>query len=229
MSPVPSLQTALQHLWQNNPALVKLLGLCPLLAVTQTTAQAVGLGLATVFVLVGSSTLASLSRYLIPDHLRLPVFVLIIAGFTTCATLIMQAVAFGIYQTMALFVQIIVTNCLILSRIESYSSRHPVLPVVIDSIMTGLGFMLALVLLGSLREIIAYGTLGSGFGLLFGGENTDGLRLSESYSGFLLAALPPGAFLGMGLLIALKNMLDKRFHQLNKTNNGPQPTLRDIQ
>lgn len=213
MTVMPSVKEALRHLWQNNPGLVQLLGLCPLLAVTKTTVQAIGLGLATLFVLTGASTLVSLSRWLIPNHLRLPAFVLIIAALTTCAMLIMQAVAFSLYQTMALFVQIIVTNCLILSRIESYSSHHPVLLSLLDSLMTGLGFLLALVMLGSLRELIAYGTIGSGFELFFGYEPAWVWKPSENYRGFLLAALPPGAFLGLGLLIALKNYIDQRFAQ----------------
>lgn len=211
------------HLWRDNPALTRLLGLCPMLAVTQSVVQAVGLGLSTIFVLMGSSLAASLTRKFIPSNVRLPTFVMIIASFTTCATLIMQAYAFTLYQTMALFVQIIVTNCLILSRIEVFSSRHPPLVSLLDSFMTGLGFALALISLGALREVLAYGTLGARLDLLFGPIASDWwIELAPGYEGFLLAALPPGAFLGMGLLIALKNSLSL-WHQKPLTDDTGTP------
>lgn len=205
----------MRHLWQNNPALTQLLGLCPLLAVTQTIAQAIGLGLATLFVLLGSSAAVSIVRGYIPEHLRLPAFVMIIASLTTCAMLIMAAMAFTLYQSIALFVQIIVTNCLILSQIESFASRHSLLVTLVDALTTGLGFMLALVLLGGLREIIAYGSIGSGLQLLFG-EGASGWQwqLITNYDGLLLAALPPGAFIGLGCLIALKNYLANRYSKV---------------
>ncbi len=202
---------AADGLWRNNPALVQGLGLCPLLAVTTSAANGLGLGLATLLVLLGSSGSVSLLRRFVPEHVRLPAFVMIIASYTTCAVLLMQAFAFELYQIMALFVQIIVTNCTILGRAESFASRQPLLPSLWDALMMGLGFAAVLVLLGALRELIGAGTLFADMHLLFG-PVAQGWALEPlpEYGGFLLALLPPGAFLGMGLLIAGWQWLDDR-------------------
>jgi electron transport complex protein RnfE len=200
-----------QGLWHDNPALVQLLGLCPLLAVTGSVVNALGLGLATIVVLLGSSISVSLLRRFVPDEIRLPAFVMIIASYTTVITLLMQAFAFELYQMMALFVQIIVTNCAILGRAEAFASRQPVLPAAFDALMTGLGFTLVLVTLGALRELLGQGTLMADMDLLLGSAAADWkLTLIPDYRGFLLAVLPPGAFLGMGLLIAAKSAIDDR-------------------
>ena len=204
-------EIAQQGLWANNPALVQLLGLCPLLAVTGTVVNALGLGLATIGVLVGSNLSVSLIRNFVPENVRLPAFVMIIASFTTVATLLMQAYAFELYTVMALFVQIIVTNCAILGRADAFASRHPVAPSMLDGLMMGLGFTLVLLVLGALREVIGQGTLFSGMDLLLGPLAVDWtLTLIPDYRGFLLAVLPPGAFLAMGLLIAAKSAWEDR-------------------
>lgn len=209
-------------IWRNNPALTQFLGLCPMLAVTQTLAQALGLGLATLGVIIGACLSVSAIRYLIPANVRLPAFVIIIAGFVICAMLIMQAFAFNLYQSMALFVQIIVTNCLILGRVELFASKNPLWPTFLDSLMTGLGFILALLLLGALRELIGQGTLGDGLHLLLGPVANDWhIRLPYDYQGFLLFTLPPGAFIGMGLLLALKNKLGSQTHKSATNSHEP--------
>ncbi|HSG91133.1 MAG TPA: electron transport complex subunit E [Pseudomonadales bacterium] len=209
MSTPSAREIAAEGLWRNNPALVQLLGLCPLLAVTGSVVNALGLGIATMLVLVGSNVSVSLVRSFVPADVRLPAFVMIIASFTTVITLLMQAYAFELYQIMALFVQIIVTNCAILGRADAFASRHPLLPAALDGLMMGLGFTAVLVVLGAMRELIGHGTLLAGMELLLGPIARDWtLTIIPDYRGFLLAVLPPGAFLGMGLLIALKSWLD---------------------
>ena len=205
----PFMQIAREGLWQRNPALVQLLGLCPLLAVSSTLAHALGLGLGTLIVLTGSALSVSLVRALIPDAVRLPAFVLIIACWTTVVMLLMQAWAFALYQLLALFIQIIVTNCIILGRMEACASRQPPLIAAFDGLMVGAGFMLALIGLGSLRELIGHGTLLANMELLFGPGAANWTLTLPGYQGFLLAALPPGAFICLGLLIALYNWLEQ--------------------
>jgi electron transport complex protein RnfE len=206
-----ALEITREGLWNNNPALVQLLGLCPLLAVTGTVVNALGLGLATIGVLVGSNLSVSLIRRFVPESVRLPAFVMIIASFTTVVTLLMQAYAFELYTVMALFVQIIVTNCAILGRADAFASRNPVLPSVLDGFMMGLGFTLVLLVLGALRELLGQGTLFADLDLLLGPAAADwALTVFPDYRGFLLAVLPPGAFLAMGLLIAAKAWWEDR-------------------
>ena len=200
-----------EGLWNNNPALVQMLGLCPLLAVTTSVVNALGLALATMIVLVGSNTSVSLVRGFVPTAARLPAFVLIIASYTTCVSLLMQAFAYELYLTVALFVQIIVTNCTILGRAESFASRQPLLPSALDGLMMGLGFAAVLVLLGAFRELLGTGMLFAGMEQLFGPAAKGwAITVVSEYRGFLLAVLPPGAFIGMGLLIAAKQYLDQK-------------------
>ncbi|WP_372763234.1 electron transport complex subunit E [Pseudoalteromonas sp.] len=196
-------------MWANNPALVQLLGLCPLLAVTSTVTNALGLGLATLLVLVGSNVTVSLVRNWVPKDIRIPVFVMIIAGFVTVVQLLMNAYTYGLYQSLGIFIPLIVTNCAIIGRAEAYASKNPVHLSAFDGLMMGLGFMLVLVILGAMRELIGQGTLFDGADLLLG-PWAQSLRI-EVFSfdnQFLLAILPPGAFLGLGLLIAAKNIID---------------------
>ncbi len=202
---------AREGLWTNNPALVQMLGLCPLLAVTTSVVNAVGLAMATLIVLVGSNTSVSLIRGYVPPAARLPAFVLIIASYTTCVSLLMQAFAYELYLTVALFVQIIVTNCTILGRAEAFASRQPLLPSAFDGLMMGLGFGAVLVLLGAFRELLGTGVLFADMAQLFGPAAAAWeITVVPEYRGFLLAVLPPGAFIGMGLLIAAKQYLDQR-------------------
>ncbi len=198
-------------LWKNNPALVQLLGLCPLLAVTGSVVNALGLGLATMAVLVGSNLAVSLIRNAVNEAVKLPAFVMIIASFTTCTELLMQAFTYELYQILGIFIPLIVTNCTILGRADAFASRNKILPSIVDGFMMGLGFMLVLVVLGGLRELIGSGTLFSNMHLLFGDiAKTWSLQVfGDDYKGFLVAILPPGAFLVTGALIAIKNVIDE--------------------
>jgi electron transport complex protein RnfE len=203
-------QLAREGLWTNNPALVQLLGLCPLLAVSATVVNALGLALATLLVLVGASTTISLIRHQVPSAVRLPAFVMVIAAFVTCAELLMAAFAYSLYQILGIFIPLIVTNCAILGRADAFASRQPVLPAAIDGLMMGLGFGAVLVLMGAIRELVGQGTLFSDMALLFGPVAAHWqITLVADYQ-FLFFLLPPGAFFVAGLLIALKNVLDQR-------------------
>jgi len=205
-------QITREGLWAKNPALVQLLGLCPLLAVTGTVVNALGLGLATMLVLVGSNVVVSLIRNHVTDVIRLPAFVMVIAAFTTCTELLMQAFTYELYQILGLFIALIVTNCTILGRAEAYASKNPVHLAAMDGFMMGLGFMAVLMVLGAIRELLGYGTIFADMHLLFG-ESARGWKIDVFHldSGFLLAILPPGAFMVTGLLIALKNVIDQYF------------------
>ena len=198
-------------LWTNNVALAQLLGLCPLLAVTGTIINGPGLVIATLITLVLSNSIVSLIRPLLKSEIRIPVFVLIIASIVTAIELSMNAWFHGLYLVLGIFIPLIVTNCAIIARCESFASKNNLFDSALDGFMMGLGFTLVLVVLGGLREIIGFGTLFANAQLMFGsiGE-TMTITFSEDYSGFLLAVLPPGAFIGLGLLIALKNIIDKR-------------------
>jgi len=198
-------------LWDNNPALVQLLGLCPLLAVTGTVVNAMGLALATMIVLVGSNMAVSMVRNFVPDAVRLPAFVMIIASYVTCTELLMQAYTYELYTVLGIFIPLIVTNCVILGRAEAFAAKNPIIPSIVDGLMMSLGFAVVLVLLGALREIIGQGTLFSNMELLFGEQAINWkIEIIKDYPNFLFAILPPGAFVGLGLLIAAKNVIDDK-------------------
>lgn len=198
-------------LWDNNPALVQLLGLCPLLAVSATVTNALGLGIATTLVLIGSNLIVSLVRQWIPQEVRIPVFVMIIASLVTCVQLLMNAYAYGLYLSLGIFIPLIVTNCIIIGRAEAFASKNDPIPAILDGLWMGLGMTAVLVLLGAMREVLGNGTLFDGADLLLGDWATVlRIELFQVDSHFLLAMLPPGAFLGVGFLIALKNIIDKR-------------------
>ena len=198
-------------LWHNNPALVQILGLCPLLAVTNTVINALGLGLATTVTLVASNGTVSLIRRWVRPEIRIPVFVLIIASIVTVIELVMNAFFHELYLILGIFIPLIVTNCSIMARAESFASKNPLLPSLTDGLFMGLGFTGVLLVLGALRESLGFGTLLAHAELLFGelGKAMT-VTLWENYRGYLLAVLPPGAFLGLGLIIALKNVIDRR-------------------
>lgn len=200
-------------LWRRNTVLVQMLGLCPLLAVSATVVNALGLALATLLVLVGSNLAVSLIRRRISPAVRLPAFVMIIAAFVTCAELLMAAYAFELYGILGIFIPLIVTNCAILGRAESFASRQPPLASALDGLMTGLGFAGALLVLGALRELFGQGTLLMNMDLLLGPVAAGwGIEVFPDLS-FLFLVLPPGAFFATGLLIALKNLIDSRLEQ----------------
>ncbi len=211
-------------LWNNNVALVQLLGLCPLLAVTGTVINGLGLGLATMITLIASNGAVSLIRNWVRPEVRVPVFVMIIASIVTTIELLMHAWLHELYLVLGIFIPLIVTNCSILGRAEAYASKNRVLPSMLDGMMMGLGFTLVLVVLGGLREALGHGTLFSHAHLMFGDMAKNWtLVLVDDYSGLLLAILPPGAFLGLGFLIAIKNVIDKR--QAQKQAAPSQPAI----
>lgn len=214
---------ALDGLWHNNPALVQLLGLCPLLAVTGTVVNALGLAAATLLVLLGSSFSVSIIRHHVPASVRLPAFVMIIASFVTCAELLMQAFTFELYQILGIFIPLIVTNCAILGRADAFASKNPPLPALLDALMVGLGFAAVLVLLGAFREVLGQGTLFSGMELLFGAAAANWKITFFTDFQVLILMLPPGAFFGMGLMIAIKNLIDQQL----KKRTQPQVIVTD--
>ncbi|MBZ9665186.1 electron transport complex subunit E [Pseudomonas sp. LMG 31766] len=203
-------EISLNGLWKNNPALVQLLGLCPLLGVSNSTVNALGLALASAVVLVCSNTAVSLVRGVVNTAVRLPAFVMIIAALTTCIELLMQAYTYELYQILGIFIPLITTNCVILGRADGFAAKHDPARAAYDGLMMGLGFGLVLVLIGAVRELLGTGALLANMHLLFGPIAADWkLTLVHDYKGFLLAILPPGAFIVLGLLIAGKNRIDQ--------------------
>lgn len=198
-------------LWDNNPGLVQLLGLCPLLAVTGTLVNGLGLGIATTLVMMSSNLTVSLIRNLVRSEIRIAVYVLIIASFVTAVELAMQAWFYDLYKVLGIFIPLIVTNCAIIGRAEAYASKNTPLNALTDGLFMGLGFTAVLVTLGAMRELIGMGTILAQAHIMFGeAARNITLAFSDTHQGFLLAILPPGAFIGLGLMIAVKNVIDRR-------------------
>ncbi len=197
-------------LWDNNVVLAQMLALCPLLAVTGTATNGLGLGLASLAVMVASGLLVSSLRGLITPQVRIPVFVLIIATLVTLVDLAMNAWLHDLHKVLGLFIPLIVTNCAILGRAESFASRNRMAPAAFDGLMMGLGFTLVLVALGAVREVIGSGTLFANASLLLG-EAMGFLETTviPDYRGFLLMILPPGGFLALGFLLAGQRLLKR--------------------
>lgn len=208
-------------LWTNNVALIQLLGLCPLLAVTGTFINGLGLGLATLLTLVFSNVCVSAIRHWVRPEIRIPVFVLIIASIVTIIEMIMHAWVPGLYNILGIFIPLIVTNCSIIARAEAFAVKNPIIPAAVDGFMMGLGFLAVLILLGGLREIIGFGTLFDHADLMFGSIAKDWVFAIDDYRGFLLAVLPPGAFIGLGLLIAARNYIELRKQKTQKVTIEP--------
>ena len=207
----PYRKIAVDGLWKNNQALVALLGLCPLLAVSNSVVNSLGLGLATTFALVFSNTVVSLIRNLVSHEVRLPVFVLVIASNVTVIDLLMNAFFHDLHKILGVFIPLIVTNCAIIGRAEAFASKNTVDKALADGFFVGLGFTLALVALGAMREMIGTGILFGRADLMFGDIAKHwSIQVFHDYDGFLLAILPPGAFIGLGLMIAVKNLIDAR-------------------
>ncbi|MEI2783526.1 MAG: electron transport complex subunit E [Candidatus Competibacter sp.] len=213
--------------WTQNTGFVALLGLCPLLATSNSVVNGLGLGLATTLVLLLSNVAISLIRNLVRPEVRIPVFVMVIACVVTAVELAMRAFLPGLYMVLGIFIPLIVTNCCVIGRAEAFAFKHGVGKSAVDGVATGLGFTLALVLLGAIREALGQGTLLGQAELLFGefGQHMT-LHLVDNYRGFLLAILPPGAFIGLGCLIAIKNVLDARAKK-RRLESRPAVALRE--
>jgi len=198
-------------LWKQNAGIAQLLGLCPLLAISSSVVNALSLGLATTLVMALSGSAVAAIREFISNEARIPIYVLLIAVLVTVVQLLMNAYAYPLYLVLGIFIPLIVTNCIILARAESFASRNGILASALDGIAMGLGLTAVLVVLGGIREIFGHGTLLSGIDLVFGEAAKPWIiTVVPDYHGFLLAVLPPGAFITLGMLIALKNWLNLR-------------------
>ncbi len=201
-------------LWEDNPGLVQLLGLCPLLAVTTSFINGLGLGLATMIVLTLSNALVSATRRLIRPEIRIPMYVLIISSLVTCIEMIFLAWFPDLGRSLGIFIPLIVTNCAIVARAEVFASRNRIGDSIVDGLSMGSGFALLLMAIGAFRELVGQGSILSRLDMLIGGEPMAGISVVES--GFLLAILPPGAFITLGLFVALKNAIDRRRQQTTR-------------
>ena len=211
-------------LWNNNQALVALLGLCPLLATTTSATNGLGMGIATTAVLVMSNITVSLIRRLVRPEVRIPVFVVVIASFVTIVELLMKAYFFELHKVLGIFIALIVVNCTILGRAEAFASKSPVAASALDGLSIGMGSTAALVTLGGLRELVGQGTLFAQAHLLLGDwARVLELAVGEGFHGALIAILPPGAFIGLGFLIALKNVIDRRATRKTVVIAAPPP------
>jgi electron transport complex protein RnfE len=199
---------------KQNAGLVQLLGLCPLLAISNTVVNAVSLGLATMLVMVAASGAVSGARHFVPHEIRIPVFVLIIAALVTVVDLTMNAFVHPLYLVLGIFIPLITTNCIVLARADAFASKNRPLHSVVDAVAMGFGLTLVLIVLGGMRELAGQGTLLSGIDLVFGADAQQYvLHVVPDYQGFLLAVLPPGAFIALGLLIAAHNWRKSRAEQ----------------
>lgn len=217
---------AREGLWTNNMVFSQMLALCPLLAVTGTATNGLGMGLATIAVLMLSGATVSLFRNIITPEVRIPDFVLIIASVVTLVDMSMNAWMHELYKVLGLFIPLIVTNCAILGRAESFASKNGVVPALYDGLMMGLGFTMVLVVLGALREILGSGTLFANAALLLG----DGFAFLETtlipdYRGFLLFALPSGGFIALGFILAGKRLLDRWLESRSSAAEGGRGTV----
>ncbi len=202
-------------LWRENPGLVQLLGLCPLLAVTSTFVNGLGLGIATLLVLTCSNVLVSATRRWILAEIRVPIYVLIIASLVTCTELIFKAWFPALDRSLGIFIPLIVTNCAIVARAELFASRNGIVASLFDGLGMGAGFALLLMAIGFFRELVGEGSLFAEFDKLVGGDPLAGLVLVDG--GWLLAVLPPGAFFSLALAVALKNYLDDKRKPARRT------------
>ena len=198
-------------LWKNNSALVQLLGMCPLLAVTSTATNALGLGLATTLVLTLTNASISAFRRWMPGEIRIPIYVMIIAAVVSIVQMLINAYAFGLYQSLGIFIPLIVTNCIVVGRAEAFAAKNGPLLSALDGFAIGMGATGAMFVLGSLREILGNGTLFDGADALLGGW-AKALRIEVFHTDtpFLLAMLPPGAFIGLGMMLAIKYLIDEK-------------------
>lgn len=220
-------EITINGLWKQNPGVVQLLGLCPTLAVTTTAVNGLSLGLATALVMAAANGSVSPVRKFIPSEIRVPVFILVIAALVTVIDLSINAFAHPLHKVLGIFIPLIVVNCIVLARVESFAAKNAPVPSILDGFMMGSGLALVLTLLGGMREIVGKGTLFSGLDLVFGSEAKQFvLTVIPDYHGFLLAVLPPGAFLGLGALIALRNWAEvRKAEQANTPDGKLEPAL----
>jgi electron transport complex protein RnfE len=211
MSDVSYREITIQGLWKNNPGLVQILGMCPMMAISNTVVNAMGLAMATILTMVVSNGLASAIRHWVRPEVRLPVFVMVVASVVTVIELLMNAYLNTLYHVLGIFLPLIVTNCIVIARVEGFAARNRVLPALYDGLMMGLGFGLVLVSLGVIREILGFGTLLANAQQLFGPVAANWtLHILPEQAHFLLAILPPGAFMALAVLIALKQGVEQR-------------------
>ncbi len=209
----------IQGIWRKNSALVQLLGMCPLLAVTSTVINALGLGLATTLVLTMTNIAISLVRHLVPSEIRIPIYVMIIASIVSIIQMLINAYTVSLYQSLGIFIPLIVTNCIVVGRAEAVATKQSICLSAIDGIAIGLGSTSVMVALGAMRELLSKGTLFDGADMLLGkyGKLLH-IELINYDNAFLLAMLPPGAFIGLGLLLALKYFIDDKI-KIRKDKN----------
>lgn len=213
---------AYNGLWKQNTALAQLLGLCPLLAVSTNIVNGVMLALATILVMALANVAVATLRNLIPHEIRIPVFILIVAALVTIVDLLFNAQLHELYLVLGIFIPLIVTNCIVLARVEAFAAKNPPLDSTIDGIFMGLGLLWVLALLGGLRELLGNGTLFGGIDMVFPSLSPIQV-LPADYPGFLLGLLPPGAFILLGCLIAWKNWLDARAAERARRRTPAQP------
>ena len=214
-------QIAANGVWKQNTSIVQILGLCPLLAVTTNLVNGAMLSLATIIVMAISGLAIASLRNLIPHEIRIPVFILIVAALVTIVDLLFNANLHELYLVLGIFIPLIVTNCIVLARVEAFAAKNPPLQAMSDGIFMGVGMLWTLSLLGGLRELIGRGTLFSGIDMVIPGLQPLQL-LPDSYPGFLIAMLPPGAFILLGCLIAWKNWIESRA-AARQQRNRPEP------
>ena len=221
-------QTIVENgLWKQNPGVVQLLGLCPTLAMTTTMVNGFSLGLATALVMAVSNASVSPVRRWIPKEIRNPVFILIIAAIVTIIDLSMNAFLHPLHNVLGIFIPLIVTNCIVLARVEAFAAKNPTLPSALDGLMMGLGLAGVLALLGCVRELVGKGTIFSGIDLLLGPDAKNLIiHVIPDYHGFLLAILPPGAFIGLACLIAARNWAELRKSNVTPNTEKPSGSLK---
>ena len=213
-------------LWNNNAVFAQMLGLCPLLAVSNTVINALGLGIATIMVLILSNVSVSLIRNIVRPEIRLPVFVVIIASAVTAIELVIHAWFHELYLVLGIFIPLIVTNCAIIARAEAFASKNTLGKSFFDGLMMGLGFTMVLVVLGALREVVGMGTLFANAHIMFGdGMQWLTIEVFSDYDGFLLAILPPGAFIGLAFLLAARNYYEKKTKDRKKQKKDLTPEV----
>lgn len=205
------------RIWENNSSLVQLLGLCPVLAITTNAVNAIGLGITTTFILTITNVIISIFKFFIPKDIRIPIYMIIISSMVTCIEMLLHAYQFDLYQSLGVFIPLIVTNCIIVGRVDSIAYNSSVFFSFLDGISIGIGSTFAMFTIGSIREILGNGTFLFGINKIFKILNDSFFfTLIDKNSTIILAILPPGGFFILGFLIAFKNYLDLR---KNKTNN----------